>query len=78
MPCPFYQDSNPLNPLRVCGSENRVDLAPSSAHLKLFCLSISAYRECPMYKRKTSNWKGMNRWYRLLKQSVWPLVGQGK
>lgn len=28
MPCPLYEDSNPLNPLRVCGSKNRVNLAP--------------------------------------------------
>ena len=78
MPCAFYRHSAPENPLRVCGSKNRVDLAPSSVHLKLFCLSISAYRECPMYKRKTSNSKGTNRCYQLLKQSARLLVGQGK
>jgi hypothetical protein len=78
MPCAFYRHSPPGNPLRVCSSKNRVDLAPSFAHLKLFCLSISAYRKCPMYKRKTSNSKGTNRCYRLLKQSARLLVGQGK
>lgn len=76
MPCAFYQDSNPLNPLRVCGSKNRVDLAPSLAHVKLFCLSISAYRECPMYKRKTSNWKNTNHWDQLIRQLVWLLFGR--
>lgn len=78
MPCVFYQESAPWDPLRVCGSENGLDLAPSSAHVKLFCFSMSAYRECPMYKRKTSNSKGTNRWYRFLKQSARLLVGHSK
>jgi len=78
MPCPFYQHSPLGNPLRVCSSKNRTDLAPSLTHLKLFCLSISAYSECPMYKRKTSNRKSTNQWYQLIRQFVWPLFGQGK
>jgi len=78
MACPYYQDSIQGDSLRVCGSKNRADLVPSLVHLKLFCLSFSAYRECPKYKRKASNWWIKNRWSRLFKQSVWLLFGQGK
>ncbi len=68
MPCSLYQDSTAENPLRVCGPKNRLTHAPSFAHVKLFCLSISAYPECPMYKLKTSNWKKVNRWDRFFRQ----------
>jgi hypothetical protein len=68
MPCPLYIGLTSGNPLKVCGPKNRLSFAPSSAHLKIFCLSISAYNECPMYKLKTSNWKETNRWYRFFKQ----------
>ena len=68
MPCPLYQDSASDNPLKVCGPMNRIGYASSLAHVKLFCLSISAYRECPMYKLKTSNWKKTHRLDRFLKQ----------
>ncbi len=68
MPCPLYIGLTSGNPLKVCGPKNRLGYAPSSAHLKIFCLSISAYNECPTYKLKTSNWKGTNRWFRFFKQ----------
>jgi hypothetical protein len=68
MPCPLYLGLTSGNPLKVCGPHERLGYAPSSAHLKIFCLSISAYHECPMYKLKTTNWKGTNRWFRLFKQ----------
>lgn len=67
MPCSLYQNSTPGNPLEVCGPKNRISYAPSSAHLKLFCLSISAYQECPIYKLKSSNWKRANQWDRFFK-----------
>jgi|GEM_PF-1584051 len=68
MPCPFYLGLTSGNPLKVCGPRERLGYAPSSAHLKIFCLSISAYIECPNYKLKTTNWKEANRWFRLFKQ----------
>lgn len=68
MPCPFYLSLTSENPLKICGPKNRIGYAPSLAHLKLFCLSISAYQECPMYKLKTSNWKEANRWICFFKQ----------
>jgi len=70
MPCPlFYQDSTSRNPLMVCGPRNRISYAPSSAHLTIFCLSVSAYKNCPSYKHKVTGWKGkVNRWVRFLKQ----------
>lgn len=68
MPCPIYLGLTSGNPLKVCGPKNRLGFAPSSAHLKIFCISISAYQECPMYKLKTKNWKETNRWFRFLKQ----------
>jgi hypothetical protein len=67
MPCPLYQNSTSENPLRVCGPKNRIDYAPSSAHLQLFCLSISAYQQCPIYKQKASNWRKANQWDRFFK-----------
>jgi hypothetical protein len=68
MPCPLYIGLTSGNPLKVCGPKERLGYAPSSAHLKMFCLSISAYYECPMYKLKMKNWKETNRWFRFLKQ----------
>jgi hypothetical protein len=68
MPCPLYQGLISGNPLKVCGPEGRIGYVPSLAHLKVFCLSISAYAECPMYKLKTSNWQKMNRWFRFFRQ----------
>ena len=68
MPCPLYQDSTSGNPLKVCGPKERIGYAPSLAHLKMFCLSISAYQECPMYKLKMKNWKETNRWFMFFKQ----------
>jgi hypothetical protein len=68
MPCPLYLGLTSGNPLKVCGPKERLDYAPSSAHLKIFCHSISAYSECPNYKLKTTNWMGANRWFRLFKQ----------
>lgn len=66
MACLLYRETIPENPLRVCGPENRMGYAPCSAHVKVFCLSVSAYRECPIYKLKTSNWKKIHWWYRFL------------
>jgi hypothetical protein len=68
MPCPLYLGLTSGNPLKVCGPKERLGYVPSSAHLKIFCLSISAYRECPIYKLKTKNWKETNRWLRFFKQ----------
>lgn len=68
MPCPLYLGLTSGNPLKVCGPKERLSYAPSFAHLKIFCLSISAYRKCPIYKLKTKNWKQTNRWFRFLKQ----------
>jgi len=78
MPCPFYHYSHRGNPLEVCGTNTGLELVPSLAHLKLFCLSISAHRECPTYKRKRWNGKTDNRWSRFLKHYVWFLTGQSK
>lgn len=60
MPCPLYIGLAPGNPLRICGPKERLGYVPSSAHMKLFCLSVSAYNECPIYKRKTAGWKEVN------------------
>jgi membrane-associated phospholipid phosphatase len=60
MPCPLYIGLAPGNPLKICGPKDQLDYAPSSAHMKLFCLSISAYNECPIYKRKTADRKEVN------------------
>jgi hypothetical protein len=68
MPCTLYLGLTSGNPLKVCGPRERLGYAPSSAHLKMFCLSISAYQECPMYKLKTLNWKETNRWLRFFKK----------
>lgn len=55
MSCPFYIPSSSNNSLKVCGPKERISYAPSSAHLKIFCLSISSYLECPQYKLKIMN-----------------------
>ena len=68
MPCPLYLDPTAGNPLKVCGPKERLGHAPSSAHLKIFCLTISAYNECPMYKIKTTNWEQTNRGFRFFRQ----------
>jgi len=68
MPCPLYIGLTSGNPLKICGPKERLGYAPSSAHLKIFCLSISAYGECPMYKLKMKSWKETNRWFRFFKQ----------
>ncbi len=68
MPCPLYIGLTSGNPLRVCGPKEQLGYVPSSAHLKMLCLSISAYTQCPMYRLKTRNGKGMNRWVRFLRQ----------
>jgi hypothetical protein len=68
MPCPLYVGLARGNPLRVCGPKERLSYAPSSAHLRIFCLSISAYTGCPIYKVKTTDWKRTNRWSRFFKQ----------
>jgi hypothetical protein len=68
MPCPLYQNSTSENPLRVCGPNDRISFAPSFAHVRLFCLSIVSYRECPNHKLKALNPKESHRWERFLKQ----------
>jgi hypothetical protein len=78
MPCPLYMGLTSGNPLKVCGPKNRLGYAPSSAHLKIFCLSISAYRECPMYKLKASNWKRVSRWDRFFKKISDSFLQMGK
>ena len=60
MPCPLYIGLAPGNPLRICGPKERLSYVPSSAHMKLFCLSVSAYNECPIYKRKAASRKEVN------------------
>ena len=60
MPCPLYIGLAPGNPLRICGPKDRLGYVPSSAHMKLFCLSVSAYNACPIYKRKTAGRKEVN------------------
>ena len=67
MTCPLYLGLTSGNPLKICGPREKIGYAPSSAHLKLFCLSVSAYRECPLYKLKTTDWKENNRWFRFFK-----------
>jgi hypothetical protein len=57
MACTLYHDSTLRDCLKVCGLAERIGYAPSGAHIKLFCLSISAFRECPEYKRKMSDRK---------------------
>ena len=57
MPCPLYIGLAPGNPLRICGPKDRLGYVPSSAHMRLFCLSVSPYNECPIYKRKTAGRK---------------------
>lgn len=54
MPCPLYIGLAPGNPLRICGPRDRLSYVSSLAHMKLFCLPVSAYNECPIYKRKTA------------------------
>ncbi len=68
MSCPLYQSSGPENHLKVCGPKNRTAYAPSSAHVKIFCLSVSAYYECPNYKLKTRSGGEENWWEHFLKQ----------
>ena len=68
MPCPLYIGLTSGNPLEVCGPKDRLGCVPSSAHMKLFCLSLSAYNGCPMYKKKTFLWEEQGRWPRLFKQ----------
>ena len=60
MPCPLYIGLAPGNPLKICGPKDRLGYVPSSSHMKLFCLSVSAYNECPIYKRKTAGRKEGN------------------
>jgi hypothetical protein len=55
-----------------------VSLAPSSAHVKIFCLSVSAYHECPNYKLKTRNWREENWWERFLKQISYSFLQRRK
>jgi len=64
--CPLYMSSTSGNPLKVCGPTDRIGYAPSSAHVKTFCLSVSAYNHCPNYKLKTRDWESANWWWRLL------------
>jgi len=78
MSCPLYQNSRSENPLKVCGPGNRAGYAPSSAHVKLFCLSISAYFECPSYKIKARNWREENWWERFLKQISYSFLQRRK
>ncbi len=66
MPCPLYTGLTSGNPLKICGPRERLGYAPSHAHLKLLCLSTSAFRQCPNYKLKTKNWKNAGWWHRLL------------
>jgi len=68
VPCPLYLGLTSGNPLKVCGPKDRLGFVPSSAHLRIFCLSISAYKECPLYRLKTTNWTETNRWFMFFKQ----------
>ena len=68
MACPLYKGSTAENPLRVCGSKDRMGYAPCAAHIKLYCLTVSAYTQCPSYKLKTSNWSETNRWFCFFRQ----------
>jgi hypothetical protein len=63
MACPLYQDSSSSNSLKVCGPENRIGYAPSHAHINLFCLTKSAYKQCPAYKLKALTLGKANRWH---------------
>ncbi len=67
MPCSLYRVSTSGNPLKVCGPEERLGYAPSPAHLKVYCLSTSAYDKCPMYKLKTTRCEKPNRWSLFIK-----------
>jgi membrane-associated phospholipid phosphatase len=60
MPCPLYIGLAPGNPLRICGPKDRLTYVPSSVHMKLFCLSVSAHNQCPVYKRKTAGREEVN------------------
>ena len=60
MPCPLYIGLAPGNPLKICGPKDRLGYVPSSAHMRLFCLSVSAYNECPIHKRKAAGRKEVN------------------
>ncbi len=68
MPCPLYVGLTSGNPLKVCGPRERLGYAPSVTHLKMLCLSVSAYAQCPLYRLKTRNWKEMNRVVCFIKQ----------
>ncbi len=68
MPCPFYLGLTSENPLKVCGPKERLGYAPSAAHLRMFCLSISAHGRCPIYRTKMGESSKVNRWMRFLKQ----------
>ena len=70
MACPLYQGSTSGNSLKVCGPENWIGHAPSYGHVKIFCLSISAYENCPSYKRKTVNGTRSHSWFRLIKRAL--------
>ncbi len=78
MSCPLYQNSRSENPLKVCGPGNRTGYAPSSAHVKIFCLSVSAYSECPNYKVKIRNWGEENWWERFFKQISYSFLQRRK
>jgi hypothetical protein len=78
MPCPLYQSPGSENPLKVCGPKNRAGLAPSSAHIEIFCLSVSAYSECPAYKVKTRSWREGNWWERFFKQISYSFLQRRK
>lgn len=38
--CPLYLASTSGNPLKVCGPEERLGYAPSSAHLRVFAFRL--------------------------------------
>ena len=78
MSCPLYQSSGSENPLKVCGPKNRFGYAPSLAHVKMFCLSVSAYYECPNYKLKITNWRENNWWERFFKQISYSFLKKRK
>jgi len=65
MACPLYLCLTSENPLKACGPKEKIGYVPSSAHLKLFCSSISAYKECPNYRLKTRDYREINWWSRL-------------
>ena len=78
MSCPLYQSSGSENPLKVCGPKHRFGYAPSSAHIKMFCLSVSAYYECPNYKLKITNGRANNWWERFFKQISYSFLQKRK